>query len=325
MPFLVSLGLALALVPAAVWAGRATGLVDRPSDPSLAIHARPVPLLGGVAVIGAALTSAALTGDGLPWSVTAATLVALATGLADDVRPLPPLVRLAIHAGAGAILAIDGLDVEPLGALGGVGVVLLVVACANAVNMIDGQNGLAGGLTAASAAGLALVHPAGSPARAIGFAFAAAAVAFLIWNVPGRIFLGNNGAYAAGALLAALAASATFQGWTGLLAAAACLGVFLFETLFTVGRRIVTGAGLMTGDRQHSYDIAARVTGSRLRSTFVFWVAGVAWAALGYAIARVSSAAGAAMFAAVAAAATVAGLRLWALRTTTVPARGEQR
>lgn len=324
MPVVIAVGIALVLTPVAVRLGHASGLVDRPSDPSLAIHARPVPLLGGVAVIAASLAAVALTGDGLPWSLTAATLVALATGLADDVRPLPPLIRLAIHAGAGAILAIDGLDVEPLGALGGAGVVVLVVACANAVNMIDGQNGLAGGLTAASAAGLALVHPSGAPARAIGFAFAAAAVGFLIWNVPGRIFLGNNGAYAAGALLAALAASATFEGWRGLLAAAACLGVFLFETLFTVGRRLATGAGLMTGDRQHSYDIAAGFTGSRLRSTIAFWIAGVVCAVLGYTISRVPLAAGAGIFVAAAAVATVAGVRLWGSRTT-ARAGGERR
>ncbi|MGH2785757.1 MAG: hypothetical protein ACRDJ1_10885, partial [Actinomycetota bacterium] len=287
MSFAIAVAVALALTPFARRIGIATGLVDRPADPALAIHTAPVPLLGGLAVIGAALLSVAFVGDGLPGSVLAATLIGLVTGLIDDVRPLPPLIRLAIIAAGGVVLAIDGLDVEPLGALAGIGVVALVLASTNAVNMIDGQNGLAGGLIAAAAGGIALVHPSGHPARAIGFALAGAAVAFLVWNVPGRIFLGNGGAYAAGSLLAALAASATAEGWRGVLAAGACLGVFAFEMLFTVARRIRSGHGLMTGDRLHSYDIVAERRGSRLGSTYRFWIAGVGAAAVGYAVSRI--------------------------------------
>lgn len=305
------------LVPAARRVALATGLVDRPGDPALAIHARPVPLLGGPAVIAAAFIAVAVGGEGLPGSVLAATLVALATGLVDDVRPLPPLLRLAVHAGAGVILAVDGFGVEPLGALAGTGVVLLVLATINAVNMIDGQNGLAGGTVAAAAAGLALVHPSGSPGRAIGFALAGVMLAFLVWNVPGRIFLGNGGAYGAGALLAALAASATAVGWRGLLAAFACLGVFAFETLFTVARRVLTGAGLLTGDREHSYDIVAQRGGSRLRSTYLFWFAGAIAAGLGVAVSRMRIAGGIALLAIFGFAAAIAGLRIWSGRTRT--------
>jgi UDP-GlcNAc:undecaprenyl-phosphate/decaprenyl-phosphate GlcNAc-1-phosphate transferase len=313
----VAFVVALFLTPVARRLGVATGLVDRPSDPALAIHMRPVPLLGGPAVVAAAFAGVVLLGDGVPWSIVAAALVALGTGLVDDIHPLPPLLRLALHAGAGVILAVDGLGIEPLGALAGAGVVLLVLACANAVNMIDGQNGLAGGLIAASAAGLAMVHPDGHQARAIGLALAGAAVAFLVWNVPGRIFLGNGGAYVAGALLAALAASASAEGWRGLLAAGACLGVFAFETVFTVARRARTGAGLMTGDRQHSYDIVAERSGSRLRSTYRFWAAGAIAAALGYAVSRMDLVAGAALAGVFAGCATAAGVRIWVTRPRT--------
>lgn len=321
MSFLIGLGFALVLTPMARRAATATGLVDRPKNPLLAIHARPVPLLGGPAVIAAALIAAAIVGDGLPASIVAATMVAVATGLADDVRPLPPLLRLALHAGAGVILAADGFGIDPLGALGGAGVVVLLVACTNAVNMIDGQNGLAGGLVAAAAAGLAFVHPGGSGARALGLALAGAAAAFLLWNVPGRIFLGNSGAYAAGAMLAALAASASAEGWRGLLAAAACLGVFAFEILFTVGRRVRTGAGLLTGDRLHSYDIVAERTG-RLRSTYAFWTAGVAAAGVGVAISHLSLAAGSGLAGVATAVGIAMGMRIWARREAAEPAEG---
>ena len=315
MSALVAFGLAFGLIPLARRVGLATGLVDRPGDPSLAIHARPVPLLGGPAVVGAALGGAALVGRGVPGSVLGAAAIALATGLADDVKPLPPLVRLVLLAGAGAVLAAGGVKVSPLGPLAAVGVVCLVLVCANATNLLDGQNGLAGGLTAAAAAGLAGLAPGGSAARGIGFGLAGAVVAFLIWNMPGRIFLGNGGAYAIGTLLAALAAAGSRAGGArGLLAAGACLGVFAFELLFTVVRRVGTKASLTAGDRLHSYDIVADREESRTRSTYRFWAGGAVAAALGIAADRLALAAGAALVAVAAVAAGAWGARLWARR-----------
>ncbi|MGH2793470.1 MAG: hypothetical protein ACRDKG_04115, partial [Actinomycetota bacterium] len=234
MSFLIACGIAVALVPIARRAGIAVGLVDRPSDPTLAIHARPVPILGGAAVVAATLLGAAVAGDGLPGSIVAAVTIAFAAGLADDVRQLTPVVRLVLLGGAGVVLAVGDVGIEPLGALAGVATVALTLACANATNLLDGQNGLAGGLASIAGGALALVAPAGSGVRSLGFALAGAGIGFLVWNLPGRIFLGNGGAYAVGTLLAALAASVSSSGWHGLLVAGACLGVLAFEMVFTV-------------------------------------------------------------------------------------------
>jgi UDP-N-acetylmuramyl pentapeptide phosphotransferase/UDP-N-acetylglucosamine-1-phosphate transferase len=280
MSSIFGFAIALVLIPVARRLAFATGLLDRPSDPSLAIHVRPVPVLGGPAVVAGALVAARISGDAPAAGVVAAVVLALAAGLADDMRQLSPVIRLVLLGGAGVVLAME-VGVEPLGALAGVATVALTLSCANATNLLDGQNGLAGGLVAIAAAALAAIAAGGSPARALGLGLAGAIAGFLIWNLPGRIFLGNGGAYALGTMLAALAAQvATTEGWPGVLAAAACLGVPALEMILTILRRLRSGASLTSGDRFHLYDIVADRT-SRTRSTAVFWAAGAAAAGVG--------------------------------------------
>jgi UDP-GlcNAc:undecaprenyl-phosphate/decaprenyl-phosphate GlcNAc-1-phosphate transferase len=282
MPFLVALGTGLLAVPAAGWVGLRTGLVDRPGHP-LRIHDRPVSLLGGLAVVAAALAGMAAAEPVLsPWVVGAAVL-ALLVGLADDARPLPAWLRLVGQAAVGGLLVAGGLRLEALGPLDAVAVVVLVLLLSNAVNFVDGQDGLAGGLALIAAAGLVGLAgwTDGQAAGALGLALMGGLVPFLAWNLPpARIFLGNGGAYAVGTILAVPAAELS-RDWPGLAAATLCLGVFAFELVFTVVRRARARAPVTAGDRGHSYDAAAVALRDRTRSTVLFWLLGGAAAGLG--------------------------------------------
>jgi UDP-GlcNAc:undecaprenyl-phosphate GlcNAc-1-phosphate transferase len=265
-----------------VWAGKPLGFVDRPGP--LAIHTRPVSLLGGIAVAAAALGAAALAGRGPPAAAVAAIAVALLVGSFDDAGHLPVWLRLLGQAGAGGLLVLAGLRLTPFGPLDGVALVVLVVLLTNAVNILDGQDGLAGGLAAIAAAGLVGVSGwvPGEPAVTLGLGLIGALLAFLVWNLPrARVFLGNGGSYAVGAVLAVPVAAVSREGWPGLAAATLCLGVFAFELLYTVVRRLRSGRPVTAGDRDHSYDSLATRLGSRPRSTMAFWAVGAAAAGLG--------------------------------------------
>ncbi|HXF56083.1 MAG TPA: hypothetical protein VNO34_00565 [Actinomycetota bacterium] len=284
MPFLLALGLGAVLTPLAALLGARLGLVDRPDGGRLKVHPRPVPLTGGLAVLASAAMALALLG-GLPspWSL-AAVAVALGVGTADDRRPVPPWPRLLGLALAGALAAVDA-PLEALGSLAPLGTVLLVVACANGANLLDGQDGLAGGLAALAALGLALVGSLASWGADVhpGLALAGALLGFLVWNrPPARVFLGNGGAYAVGTWLALVVAGASEGGgWHALLACGVVLGVFAFELASTVARRVATRTSLASGDRDHSYDMVAAALGSRGRATAAFLVAGGVAAGLG--------------------------------------------
>jgi len=288
VPFLIAFALAAAAMPVAIVVGRATGLVDRPVPGELKIHDRPIPLTGGVAVAAATLVAAGMAGAWDP-RIAAGVALVLVVGSLDDVLALPSWSRVVAQALAGSLLVAGGAGLEPLGALGGPGVVALVLACTNAVNLMDGQDGLAGGLAAIAGAGLLLVVPGGSGAAELAAAAVGALGAFLLWNrPPARVFLGNGGAYAVGVVLAVLATAASSSGWPGLLAAGICLGVFGMELGSTVVRRVLERRPLAAGDRGHAYDLAAAWLGSRGRSTLLFLSTGAASVAVAAATAAAS-------------------------------------
>lgn len=257
------------LMPAARYLGPTIGLVDRPG--SLKIHQEPISVLGGAAVILSTLVAWGIVRGELQAGQMAGVGLALAIGIADDARQLPPWVRAVFLGVAGFVIGISLFGPVELGT---VGVITLVLACSNAVNLIDGQDGLAGGLAAIAALVLAiLLARNGGLDTGLGFALCGSLLGFLFWNrPPARIFLGNGGAYGVGACLAFLAAENVMQaGWRGLLATGVCLSVFAWELLFTVGRRLRSGQPLTGGDRSHTYDLAAKRLGSRAKSTIVFW------------------------------------------------------
>jgi UDP-GlcNAc:undecaprenyl-phosphate GlcNAc-1-phosphate transferase len=331
MPFFIALALALILTWAARRVGLAAGLVDRPppagdsGSDGLKIHTVPIPVLGGLGVIAATLLTLLLLDDNLPGLVTAAVVLATAVGLVDDVRPLPPYVRLLGLAAAGALMA-AGLPLDRLGPLARPGLVLVVILMANAVNLIDGQDGLAGGLGAIACAGFAAVISANGGNPALAVVLGGSLVGFLAWNLPpARVFLGNGGAYGLGALLAILTAQATLEhGWHGVLAAGLALGVFAFELTFTVVRRLGSSQRLVVGDRRHSYDLLAYSSGNRDRSTLALWTLGAVSAGSGFAADQISLAAAATTMAVAVVIGTAAGGRLWRAATAAQDQTGER-
>jgi UDP-GlcNAc:undecaprenyl-phosphate GlcNAc-1-phosphate transferase len=316
---LIAFAIALVLTPLAGRAGRAAGLVDRPGDP-LKIHTRPVPVLGGLAVVVATFAAAALAGRWPGAAVAVAATIVLAAGIVDDRRPLATALRLLFQLGAAAIVAVAAFDATLPAALG---LVLLVLATTNAVNIVDGQDGLAGGLAAIAALGLALLlQEAPAAQETLALALAGSLAAFLVWNrPPARIFLGNGGAYAVGVVLAVLAGMVVAEeGARGILPALLCPGVFLFDLAFTVVRRLGSRK-LALGDRLHSYDLLSVELGSRGGATLAFWALGAVLALAAVAIDSMPVGPGLAVAAAVVGAGALWARRLWVrqLATTRLP------
>jgi UDP-GlcNAc:undecaprenyl-phosphate GlcNAc-1-phosphate transferase len=295
--FLIAAAVAVVVTPVLARIGARLGAVDRPGE--LKIHDTPVPITGGPAVVAAVLLAWALVGEADAW-VAAAACLAVGGGLVDDVRSLPPWVRLVVQAAAGGLLVAGGLRLAPFEGFGAAGLVVATVACCNAVNMLDGQDGLVSGLGAIAALGLAALLVPTHSAAALPLSLAGGLVGFVVWNrPPARVFLGDGGAYAVGVLIAASAAQVTTaEGWHGLLAAGACLGVFAYELTATIVRRLASASPAARGDRDHSYDRLGVRLRSRPSATFVMWGLGIVTALVALAVLRVSVPAGLALIAA---------------------------
>jgi UDP-GlcNAc:undecaprenyl-phosphate/decaprenyl-phosphate GlcNAc-1-phosphate transferase len=303
LPFLIAAVVACIGTAALIGIAPRLGLVDRPG--ALKLHVRPTAYAGAAVAIGALCGIAVVYRDG--W-VGLAVAIVLAGGLWDDLRPVSPWLRLPVQVAAGCFMALGGLTLAPLGSFGPAAVVVATVACCNAVNMVDGQDGLASGLGAIAGLGLAGVAVAVGASSGSGLAVAGAGVGFLVWNrPPARAFLGDGGAYALGVLLVAAAATASV-GWPALLGCAVCLGLFVAELVTTVIRRLHAASSAVRGDREHTYDRLAATLRSRPRSTLVAWMAGAALALAAQVVARFQLVAPAAALTVAVGAVLVAGL-----------------
>jgi UDP-N-acetylmuramyl pentapeptide phosphotransferase/UDP-N-acetylglucosamine-1-phosphate transferase len=157
--------------------------------------------------------------------------------------------------------------------------VLWIVALSNAFNFMDGIDGFIGGVALVNALFLgALAGEAGAFLPAL----AGATAGFLVWNInPASIFLGDSGAYFLGFGLAAVALYAPVPGdrWTplGFLAGALVFTPLLFDTAYTLVRRLRTGAGknIFSAHREHIYQRITPTTEMHRRTSNLYYGASV--------------------------------------------------
>jgi UDP-GlcNAc:undecaprenyl-phosphate/decaprenyl-phosphate GlcNAc-1-phosphate transferase len=236
--------------------GPRVGLVDLP-DGELKTHSRPIVPLGGIGVATGFLVAAAVAGE-LTWSIGAAVVGVALLGLIDDRISLSPKLRLVAELAAGLLLVaqpfLDG-TLSLLQALVGIGATVVLI---NAVNLYDGLDGLVSSSAAAGLAGAALLGWVwGDGGGLLAVAGAAALLGFLPhnWN-PAKMFLGDNGSYTVGTVIAAVIVDSAVSGRDifGMMAAAAAGTVFLVDLTSTMWRRKRAGVPLFAGDRSHTYD-----------------------------------------------------------------------
>ncbi len=206
----------------------------------------------------------------------------------------PASVKLLAQVGA-ALLAVGGglslsflrlplLGSVPLGWLGPVLTVGWIVVATNAMNFIDGLNGLASGVTGLTCAVMAVIG-AWLGASFIYFAaliLLAGIVGFLPFNFPhARIFMGDVGSQFCGFLLAVLAVAAGRFEAVELSVALVPMLLFgvLFDVAFTLLRRCLAGERLTQAHRGHLYQLAHRSGLPALQVTLVHW-AFAAWGGL---------------------------------------------
>ncbi len=231
-----AVAVALAATPLAAVTARRLGVVDHPGE--LKPQASAVPYLGGAAVFVAAVVGGAV---GRPLLLLPLGL-ALALGVADDAVQIAPWARLGGQVAIGATAA----AVVPTRLPGPVGPVLVVavaVLLMNGVNMIDGLDALAGGVTAVAAGSFAWMLR--GDGRELALALAGALLGFLAYNrPPARIYLGDGGAYLLGTALAVLLASAWAPGQRAPVGVAGLIVVAVpaAEVLFAVVRRVAQSA-----------------------------------------------------------------------------------
>lgn len=255
-----SAALTWVITPLVSNAARRLGLVDAPGGRK--VHVRPVPRLGGVAVVGATLVAMILVRLWGPrdfgpaiwpglWALGAAVSLVFAVGLTDDIRGASPSTKLVVEFAAAVVVMTSGLLIErvtlfgtslDLGWLAWPLTAAWIVGLTNAFNLIDGLDGLAAGTAAlAGATCTAILLARGHVGEALLItALAGAAAGFLAFNFPpASIFLGDSGSLVIGFLLATTAVSGWQKGATALATGVPLLmfALPIADVITTIARR----------------------------------------------------------------------------------------
>src|SRR5690606_7108452 len=256
--FLTSLVFTALIVRCRFWHNGLT--IDYELDGVQKYHAKPVPRIGGVSLVVAMATTCMVAAVREPQELPELLLLMLAAapaflgGLAEDLtKSVRVLTRLLLAMASGALAyfllgaAVTRVDIVGLDWLLQFGIVSFVFTmvaisgAANALNIIDGYNGLAAVVSAMIFAGLAHVcfYVGDRMLLLVALGMLGGVVGFLIWNYPrGHVFLGDGGAYFLGFMIGELsvlllARHPEVSAWFPLL-----LCIYpIFETLFSIYRK----------------------------------------------------------------------------------------
>ncbi len=272
---LLAFGLSLLVTPLVKkWAFKC-GALDRPDQRK--VHKRVMPRLGGLAIYLSFIIAVTLTCDitrQIAGLLLGGSLIIL-LGFLDDTRGVSPRLKLAGQVVAALAVIPFGLEVEfltnpfsdeliTLGLLSVPVTVLWIVSVTNAVNLIDGLDGLAGGTTfiaALTLAGVVWIEISASggsqgqyDAIILAMILASAVIGFLRYNFyPAKIFLGDSGSMYLGFSVASLsvmglAKSATF---ISVIIPVVILGIPLLDTTFAIVRRYYGHKPIFQADKEH--------------------------------------------------------------------------
>ncbi|MCC9641431.1 undecaprenyl/decaprenyl-phosphate alpha-N-acetylglucosaminyl 1-phosphate transferase [Rhodopirellula sp. JC740] len=279
----------LLLVPLVRAGAIRVGLVDNP-DAERKLHARPIALAGGLAVFiatgiafvtGVAYESGwqefeKLTQISSRWYVLlGASTAILVVGLIDDKwalrgrqKLLAQVVISMIVVGSGTVMnsvSLFGWDI-PLGIFAIPVSVLWLLLSINALNLLDGADGMATTVGAFVCGGLALLSAssAHSPSTAIAAtALCGALIGFLVFNrPPASIFLGDAGSMMIGLMVGVLAMWCSLKESAVLVAAPVAILVLpLFDSTAAIVRRWMTGRSMYATDRGHLHHLLSEKFG----------------------------------------------------------------
>ena len=269
----------------------ATDVIDRPNS-SHKSHKKPVPYLGGVAIIIGVITVSYATSlisnfttntFWLATSVLGPALLLGLIGLWDDLKNLQPLPRFIAQsiAGvftAGILIATDNVG-NPTGSaiFDSIITVIWVVGICNSINFFDNLDGGAAGTVAISSITLAFLALNGDQylIAALSTVTAGATLGFLVWNKsPAKIYMGDAGALFLGVLIATLTIRLHPNSDTQLgsyLTPVFLLAVPILDTTIAVFSRLRRGLSPFQGGQDHLSHRLIRAGLSRKQSALMLW------------------------------------------------------
>jgi len=269
----IALVVSFAATPAVKWFAHRVGAIDIPKD-SRRVHSNPIPRLGGLAIFIGFVLSVLFTAeiDVQIRGILIGSVVIVVLGVLDDIFTLKAYIKFLVQIVAALIAVFHEVVIEIFSnpfAFTQIGsefvfldyfaipiTVMWIVVITNSINLIDGLDGLAVGVSTISAVvmlSIALIVSYPNVAIIMA-ALAGACIGFLPYNFnPAKIFMGDTGALLLGYLLATISIVGLFKFYAVVSFAAPflILALPLIDTSFAFFRRLIKGKNPMAPDRGH--------------------------------------------------------------------------
>lgn len=269
--FSIAFFVSLASTPVVKTLACKVGAIDVP-DGQRRVHKVPIPRLGGLAIfLGFMCAVIALADiDNQVRGILIGSIIIVAIGIVDDIKQLRALIKLVVQIIAAVIVVCHDVKISaltvptfivdtgylPLGWFSVPITIFWIVAVTNAVNLIDGLDGLAVGVSSIATFSLFFIAIlAGEPTVAlIAAALAGSCLGFLPYNFnPAKIFMGDTGSTFLGFILSTICIQGLFKGYAviSFIIPFLILGLPLFDTSVAILRRIHNKKPIMGADRGH--------------------------------------------------------------------------
>ena len=272
LALIVAFLISFASTPVVIGVANKIKALDIPKD-ERRVHKKPIPLIGGLAIFYGFVVSVLCFAviDKPTMGILIGALIMVTVGVIDDIKDLSAKVKLVFQIIAALIAISFGVEIgyvanpfsEWFGplylSLGWISIpitVVWIIGVTNAVNLIDGLDGLAVGISSiASVTFLVLTLFSQNLNIAImTAALAGAGFGFLPYNFnPAKIFMGDTGSTFLGFVLACLSVQGLLKmhAIISFAVPVLILGLPIFDTLFAIVRRVLTGRSPMSPDRGH--------------------------------------------------------------------------
>ncbi len=272
LAFAVGFLISFASTPTVISLARKINAIDIPKD-SRRIHKKPIPLIGGLAIfygfIVSVLCFAVMEKELI--GILIGSIIMVIVGIIDDMRDLNAKLKLLFQIIAAAIVICFGIEIEHIAnpfanwfgphyiklGLWSIPITMVwIIGVTNALNLIDGLDGLAAGVSSIASVALLSMTLLSQNVNAaiVTAALAGAGFGFLPYNFnPAKIFMGDTGSTFLGFVLACISIQGVMKTYAvvSIAVPVLILGLPIFDTLFAIIRRILKRKPIMSPDRGH--------------------------------------------------------------------------
>ena len=269
--FSIAFAISLAATPFVKNLAYKIGAVDVP-DGERRVHKKPIPRLGGLAIFYGFLIAVMCFAkfDQQLKGIIIGSLIIVGVSIIDDVKQLRALIKLVAQIIAALVAVVHNVRISAISVPGFISetgilelgmlsipvTVVWIIAVTNAVNLIDGLDGLAVGVSSIASFSLFFIAILGGEedVAIIAAALAGGCLGFMPYNFnPAKIFMGDTGSQFLGYMLSVICIQGLFKGYAviSFIVPFLIMALPLFDTCFAIIRRAINHKPIMGADRGH--------------------------------------------------------------------------